>query len=81
MNPYNHVKDTMILYAKNERNKLLQESDKYVLVDYPITSQNLILIKEYRQNLRDYFELADVISFINDANIKLPDLPSFPTFV
>jgi hypothetical protein len=68
----------MILYAKNERNKLLQESDKYVLIDYPITSQNLILIKEYRQNLRDYFQLPDVVSFINDANIKLPDLPQFP---
>ena len=78
MNPYNQVKDTIITYAKAERNKSLMESDKYVLIDYPITSQNLILIKEYRQSLRDYFESADVISFINDANIKLPDLPSFP---
>jgi hypothetical protein len=36
------------------RNQLLAESDKYVLVDFPITAENLILIKQYRQALRDF---------------------------
>jgi hypothetical protein len=36
------------------RNQLLAESDKYVLVDFPITPENLILIKQYRQQLRDF---------------------------
>ena len=39
---------------KSNRNQLLIESDKYVLVDYPITEENLILIKEYRQLLRNF---------------------------
>ena len=41
---------------KSNRNQLLIESDKYVLVDYPITEENLILIKEYRQLLRNFTE-------------------------
>lgn len=36
------------------RNRLLDESDKYVLVDYPITPENLELIKQWRQQLRDF---------------------------
>ena len=36
------------------RNRLLAESDKYVLVDYPITPENLELIKQWRQQLRDF---------------------------
>ena len=36
------------------RNQLLAESDKYVLVDFPITPENLELIKQYRRELRDF---------------------------
>jgi hypothetical protein len=36
------------------RNQLLAESDKYVLVDFPITPENLELIKQYRRQLRDF---------------------------
>jgi hypothetical protein len=37
-----------------KRNQLLAESDKYVLVDYPISTDDLLIIKEYRQKLRDF---------------------------
>jgi len=37
-----------------KRNQLLEESDKYVLIDYPITADKLEIIKEYRQQLRDF---------------------------
>jgi len=50
---------------RNQRNKLLNESDKYVLIDYPITPDNLVLIKDYRRELRD---------FTNNDYI-LPDFP------
>lgn len=50
---------------RNQRNQLLNESDKYVLIDYPITSDNLVLIKDYRRELRD---------FTNNDYI-LPDFP------
>jgi len=36
------------------RNRLLAESDKYMLSDFPITPENLELIKQYRQQLRDF---------------------------
>jgi hypothetical protein len=36
------------------RNQLLAESDKYVLIDYPITADKLEIIKQYRQQLRNF---------------------------
>ena len=39
---------------KEERNKLLIESDKYVLADYPISLENKMLILNYRQDLRNF---------------------------
>lgn len=54
-------------FLKNKRNQLLLNSDKYLLSDYPITPDNLILIKEYRQQLRDFTK----------NNYILPDIPQF----
>lgn len=36
------------------RNRLLAESDKYMLSDFPITPENLEIIKLYRRELRDF---------------------------
>lgn len=54
-------------FLKNKRNQLLLNSDKYLLSDYPITPDNLILIKEYRQQLRDFTK----------NNYILPNIPQF----
>ena len=48
------VKNDTIKHYKQMRNQLLIESDKYMLPDYPITSNNLILIKDYRDKLRNF---------------------------
>jgi len=56
---------------RQQRNQLLVESDKYLLPDFPITSNNLTLIKEYRQKLRDYMSLLDDIT-------SIPEMPHFP---
>ena len=37
-----------------KRNQILSDTDKYMLVDFPITPENLELIKQYRQALRDF---------------------------
>ena len=58
-----------ISMLKYERNQLLQQTDKCVLIDFPISLDNLIRIKEYRQELRD-FTTNDYI---------LPDKPDFLT--
>ena len=54
-------------YNKNIRNELLLETDKYVLPDFPITPDNLIIIKDYRQKLRNFTE----------NNYELPERPEF----
>lgn len=64
----------LVSIQRLERNKLLNESDKYLISDYPITSDNLLLIQQYRQDLRNYMNNPYFSS-----NIILP-LPSFPEF-
>lgn len=63
-----------IILAKETRNKLLSESDKYLLSDFPISEENLALVKDYRTCLRDYFGLDEVINYSYPDNF-LPDLP------
>jgi hypothetical protein len=52
---------------KNTRNLILAETDKYLLPDYPITSEQLEIVKNYRKSLRD---------FTNNDYI-MPDKPDF----
>jgi len=51
-----------ILFEK--RNELLTESDKYMLVDFPLNESNKDNILIYRQELRDY----PALSFFNNFN-------------
>ena len=44
----------VIKSRKDERDKLLIESDKYVLADYPISLENKMLILNYREDLRNF---------------------------
>ena len=61
------IKNDTINHYRKMRNDLLNETDKYLIADYPITPENLIIVKEYRQALRDFT--------IN--NYILPDKPDF----
>ena len=61
------INNTNISNLRNQRNQLLDKTDIYLLPDFPITPDNLIIIKEYRQKLRN-FTLNDYI---------LPDKPAF----
>ena len=57
---------------KNKRNLILNETDKYMLSDYPITPENLEIIKTYRQALRNFtlnnYIMPDKPDFINILN-------------
>lgn len=70
--------DNDILNLRFMRNHLLNESDKYLIPDYPITPDNLILIKEYRQKLRDYMSLEVVKNYSSKLNNQIPEFPQFP---
>jgi hypothetical protein len=54
------------------RENRLKESDKYLLADYPISPENLDLIKNYRKELRDY------IGALSPDMEEMPELPKFP---
>ena len=66
------------ILLRQQRDELLKATDKYMLPDYPITSNNLILIKDYRQQLRDYMDLPEVKSYNSSSNMILPDIPKLP---
>jgi len=70
------ITEVYLNIRKEERNKLLADSDKYLLLDVPISSNNLILVKDYRQKLRDYMDLDQIINY--NSNIPIPDFPTFP---
>lgn len=61
------IKNDTINHYRKIRNDLLQETDKYLMSDFPITPENLIIVKEYRQALRDFTK----------NNYVLPDRPNF----
>ena len=63
--------------ARNIRNELLNRTDRYFLIDYPIAYEQQMIIKSYRQELRD---------FINNNEIKIlagekVDFPKQPDFI
>jgi hypothetical protein len=62
---------------RNIRNELLNKTDRYFLIDYPIEYEQQMIIKKYRQDLRD---------FINENEIKIlagekVDFPKQPDFI
>jgi len=52
---------------RKDRNKLLSDSDKYVLPDFNITMENKMKILNYRQSLRDFD--------FNDLSLNFPIFP------
>ena len=63
--------------ARNIRNELLNRTDRYFLIDYPIAIEQQMEIKLYRQYLRN---------FINDNKDKIlageqVDFPKQPNFI
>ena len=62
---------------RNIRNELLNKTDKYFLIDFPIQYEQQVIIKKYRQDLRN---------FINENETKIlagekVDFPKQPDFI
>ena len=74
-----NIKNDKLSTLKFQRNQLLRDSDIYMISDYPITDYQRKLIKEYRQQLRDYFQLPAVRDWVFTLeNQDPPVLPVFP---
>ena len=62
--------------ARNIRNELLNRTDRYFLIDYPIAYEQQMLIKTYRQELRDFIN-NNKEKILNGDKIDFPTQPSF----
>jgi hypothetical protein len=62
--------------ARNIRNELLNRTDRYVLSDYPISPEQLMEIKEYRQNLREFIN-ENEIKILAGEKVEFPQQPDF----
>ena len=62
--------------ARNIRNELLNRTDRYVLSDYPISLEQQMEIKAYRQDLRNFIN-ANKEKILNGDKIDFPTQPDF----
>ena len=61
---------------RNIRNELLNKTDRYFLIDYPIAYEQQIIIKAYRQELRDFIN-NNKEKILNGDKIDFPQQPDF----
>ena len=62
--------------ARNIRNELLNRTDKYILNDYPITLEQQMKIKLYRQELREFININKE-KILNGDKLDFPTQPDF----
>ena len=62
--------------ARNIRNELLNRTDRYVLSDYPISLEQQMIIKAYRQDLRNFIN-DNKEKILNGEKIEFPTQPDF----
>jgi hypothetical protein len=62
--------------ARNIRNELLNRTDKYTLSDYPITLEQQMQIKLYRQELREFININNEL-ILTGAKVDYPIQPDF----
>ena len=73
------IKEAYINTLRQRRNQLLEETDKYMLSDFPITEENKNKMIIYRQNLRDWMNPINInIETLSDETIN--SLPIKPVF-
>jgi hypothetical protein len=62
--------------ARNIRNELLNKTDRYFLIDYPIAYEQQMIIKTYRQELRDFINNNE-IKILAGEKVEFPQQPDF----
>jgi hypothetical protein len=76
MNDYIINNQHFLKRARNIRNELLNKTDKYILSDYPISLDEQLIIKTYRQELRDFIN-DNKEKILNGDKIDFPKQPDF----
>ena len=62
--------------ARNIRNELLNRTDRYFLIDYPIAYEQQMIIKIYRQDLREFININKE-KILNGDKLDFPVIPDF----
>ena len=62
--------------ARNIRNELLNRTDRYFLIDYPIAYEQQMIIKTYRQELREFIN-NNKERILNGEKVDFPEQPNF----
>ena len=76
MNSFIPNNEHFLKRARNIRNELLNRTDRYFLIDYPIAYEQQLIIKTYRQNLRDFINI-NKDKILNGDKIDFPTQPDF----
>jgi hypothetical protein len=78
MNNNNYIPNNehFLKRARNIRNELLNRTDRYFLIDYPIAYEQQMIIKKYRQDLRDFINNNE-IKILSGEKVEFPPQPDF----
>ena len=76
MNTFIPNNEHFLKRARNIRNELLNKTDRYFLIDYPIAHDQQIIIKTYRQELRDFIN-ENEIKILAGEKVEFPKQPDF----
>ena len=76
MNNYINNNKNILDRVRNIRNELLNKTDKYILSDYPISLSQQMIIKTYRQDLREFINNNE-IKILSGEKVEFPPQPTF----
>ena len=76
MNNYMPDNKHFLKRYRNIRNELLNKTDRYFLIDYPIPYDKQMIIKQYRQDLRDFINNNE-IKILAGEKVEFPQQPDF----
>ena len=78
MNNNNYIPNNehFLKRARNIRNESLNKTDRYFLIDYPIAYEQQMIIKKYRQDLRDFINNNE-IKILSGEKVEFPPQPDF----
>ena len=61
---------------RNIRNELLNKTDRYFLIDFPIEYEQQLIIKKYRKDLREFINNNE-IKILAGETVSWPEQPDF----
>ena len=76
MNNYINNNKNILDRVRNIRNELLNKTDKYILSDYPISLSQQMIIKTYRQDLREFINNNE-IKILSGDKVEFSPQPTF----